>query len=136
MKENDTPDLHIMNIDPDVLLTIPIKKHNGVFLFPVAHRIPAMAMGSGLGSTENSGDYDIMSPFSKGLKIGDFVAIVDHYCKVGPCYHDGAVTIGIIIHGECLDPGHGPGVLPIMTTKSKDVLSIYISSSVNLKNYL
>ena len=136
LKDIDHDNISFMNIDPDLLLTIPVKKDKTALSFPVRKIIPAKAMGSGMGETRNSGDYDIMKPFSEGLRIGDFVAIQDHYCKVGPCYSDGSVTVGVIVHGECADPGHGPGVLPIMTARGRESLTTHFSSSANLRTYL
>ena len=122
-------------------MKIPIKEVNiqgkrGVN-FPVAKIIPGECMGSGLGSIDSFGDYDIMSthPASQGLRMGDFVAIEDHYCKFGFAYVKDAITVGTIVHGACLDSGHGPGFMPILSCKSKE-LTVSLDKESNLRRYL
>ncbi len=148
IKDLSHPGIHFMNVDPSVLVRIPIKefkidtiggKQNVTGLsFPVVKIIPAEAMGSGLGSTEVTGDYDIMSTHdsAKDLKIGDFVAVKDHYSYIAPGYLRNAITIGVIIHGGCLDSGHGPGILPIATCDRTPDLKIHIDLKSNLKRYI
>jgi len=135
LQDASYPDITFMNISPDVLVKMPIKADDNGIMFPVVQHIPAKAMGSGLGSVDHSTDYDIMKPYGANLKIGDFVAIDEHYCKVGPTLQEGAVTIGVIVHGECIDPGHGPGVLPIATCKTTQ-LGTLINSAANLQAYI
>ena len=132
-------DISFANIDPTILLAIPIKEtvENKVISFPVVMEIPAEAMGSGLGTVEVSSDYDIMSSagYDDRLKIGDFVCIKDHFTKTGPSLYKGAKTIAVVVHGSCIDPGHGPGVLPVMTCKTEQ-LQINIDKNSNLKKYI
>ena len=42
------------------------------------------------------------------------IAILDHYDAWGFGRYEGAVTIGVIVHGFAGSAGHGPGVDPIM----------------------
>ena len=51
----------------------------------------------------------------KKLRLGDIVAIKDHYDFYGRGRYEGAVTIGVVIHGFSDYAGHGPGVNPILS---------------------
>ena len=52
------------------------------------------------------------------IRLGDFVALQDHDNRYGRAYRKGAVTIGIVVHSNCLEAGHGPGVTTLMTAAS------------------
>jgi hypothetical protein len=84
-------------------------------------------MGSGIGATNVArGDYDIVTSDPESvqeyqldkIRFGDFVALMDHDNRYGRAYRKGAVTIGIVVHSDCLQAGHGPGVTTIMTCKT------------------
>ena len=86
--------------------------------------VPSAAMGSGIGVTNvGSSDYDIMTGDPESMeeygldkiRFGDIVALLDQNNRYGRDFRKGAVTIGIIVHSDCLLPGHGPGVTTLMT---------------------
>ena len=52
------------------------------------------------------------------VKEGDFVALLDHDNRYGRAYRKGAISIGIIVHSDCLLAGHGPGVTTLMTCET------------------
>jgi hypothetical protein len=120
LKLLDYPDIHVLNLDPGLLLRMGIRELRGGKLeVPVAAVVPGHLMGSGVGSMSMAtGDYDIMTTDRKEiarrgldkLRFGDFVAITDHDNVYGRSWRKGAVTIGIVIHSDCLLAGHGPGV--------------------------
>jgi hypothetical protein len=61
----------------------------------------------------------------KKLRLGDLVAIKDHYDYYGNGRYEGAVTIGVCIHGWSDMAGHGPGLNPVLSalpgkTKNED----------------
>ncbi|MCJ7767554.1 DUF4438 domain-containing protein [Candidatus Bathyarchaeota archaeon] len=81
-------------------------------------------MGSGLGSNQtHSGDYDIQLFDEKtrkehkldSIRLGDVVAIADADYVYGRIYRQGAVSVGIVIHTNCVIAGHGPGVTTLFT---------------------
>ena len=43
---------------------------------------------------------------------------MDHDNRYGRAYRKGAVTIGAVVHSDCLSAGHGPGVTTLMTCKT------------------
>ncbi|GJQ59982.1 MAG: DUF4438 domain-containing protein [Candidatus Scalindua sp. AMX11] len=141
---NYFPDILVMNISPDLLLKIPMKETKGVLSFPVTHLVPAAIMGSGLGSNHSySGDYDIqmfdtqvVKKYELGtLRFGDFVAITDADHSYGRIYKTGAVSIGIIVHSDCVIAGHGPGVMTVLTS-TKGKIKPTINKKSNIKEYL
>jgi hypothetical protein len=69
------------------------------------------------------------------LRFGDFVAIADHDNVYGRSYRDGAMTIGIVIHSDCLYAGHGPGVTTLIAS-SKSLIKPVIKKSANLADML
>lgn len=43
------------------------------------------------------------------LRLGDLVAVLDTDHRYGRGYKPGGVTIGLIMHGDSVMTGHGPG---------------------------
>jgi hypothetical protein len=97
----------------------------------VTHIVPAAIMGSGLGANQaNSGDYDIQL-FDQAvveqygldsLRLGDLVAIIDADHSFGRIYRQGAVSVGVVIHSNCVTAGHGPGVTTLMTSSEGKIV--------------
>ena len=121
----DYPEIKVFNIDPDLLERMEITEVDGNLQVPVAAMVPPVCMGSGVGSAHvASGDYDIMTSDPETvaefkldqLRFGDVVALIDHDNSYGRAYKKGAVSIGIVVHSDCLRAGHGPGVATIMTS--------------------
>ena len=67
--------------------------------------------------------------------IGDFVALQDHDNRFGRAYRKGAVSIGIVVHSDCLIAGHGPGVTTIMTCETS-LIEPAIDPKANIANLL
>jgi hypothetical protein len=88
-------------------------------------------MGSGLGANQTySGDYDIQL-FDENtrkeyglddLRLGDLVAILDADYSYGRIYKQGAVSVGIVVHTNCITSGHGPGVTTLFTSSSGKII--------------
>lgn len=117
-------DVRLNKISPELLENMGISIENGQLVVPVVLEVPGHIMGSGLGWTFIEAlDYDIQTtdPVTvekfglKKLRLGDLVAIRDHYDCYGNGRYEGAVTIGVCIHGWSQDAGHGPGLNPIMS---------------------
>ena len=144
MTLTDYPEIAVMNLDPELLNNMGIEDQDGCLVVPVTKVIPAALMGSGLGSdTMLSGDYDIMTRDAKSfaelglqeLRFGDIVMIQDHCNDHGPDYCQGAVTIGVIIHGDSYISGHGPGVTVLMSCRTPKIKA-KLDPNANLANYL
>jgi hypothetical protein len=140
----DYPDVKMFNLDPDLLDLIRIEEVGGKLRVGVAAVVPAVFMGSGIGSADvASGDYDITTT-DKGeierlgidkLRFGDIVALEDCDNLYGRSYRQGAVSIGVVVHSDCLIAGHGPGVATIMTT-AKPMIEPVIDDKANIGHYL
>jgi len=127
----DYPEIKVMNMDPRFLEAIGPEPKGDKLEVPVTHVIPASIMGSGLGADQTySGDYDIQL-FDKSvvekygledLRLGDLVAIQDADHSYGRIYRRGAVSVGIIVHTDCVISGHGPGVTTLFTSSEGKII--------------
>jgi hypothetical protein len=144
LKLLDFPSIKVLNIDPRLLEAWKTKP-NGVKLeVPVTHIVPAAIMGSGLGANQvNSGDYDIQL-FDSGvveqyglgsLRLGDLVAIIDADHSFGRIYRQGAVSVGVVVHTNCVTAGHGPGVTTLMTSPDGKIVP-QIDKNANIASLL
>lgn len=140
----DYPEISVMSIDPDLFEKMNIKEENGQLIVDVAAEVPAYLMGSGIGSpSAYTGDYDIMTAdvdaikeFGlENLKFGDLVLLRDCDNTYGRGYLKGAVSIGVIMHSDCVKMGHGPGVSTIMTTK-RTLIKGQINADANIGKYM
>ena len=144
LKLLDYPNIRIMNLDPKFLEALNLQKIKSKLQVPVTHIIPAAIMGSGLGKNHvYSGDYDLQMFDNKSiqdygledLKIGDLVAISDADHSFGRIYRQGAISIGIVVHTNCVTAGHGPGITSLMTSSSGRIVP-KIDRTSNIANLL
>ncbi len=144
LKLLDYPDIAVYNLDPRLIRKMSIKTRGQIIQVPVTTKIPAALMGSGTGSMMmTGGDYDIMTTDKKFIKkykidklrFGDFVALMDHDNLFGRSFRKGAVTIGIVIHGDCRYAGHGPGVSTLLSA-SIPIIEPVISANANIAKIL
>ena len=117
-------DVRVNKLSPELLGNMGITIEDGQLVVPVVLEVPGHIMGSGIGwSFIEALDYDIQTTDPKiveelGLKklrLGDLVAIKDHYDFYGNGRYEGAVTIGVCIHGWSDMAGHGPGLNPVLS---------------------
>jgi len=117
-------DVRVNKLSPELLEKIGITVEDGQLVVPVVMEVPGYIMGSGLGFPfVEALDYDVQTTCPevveefglKKLRLGDLVAIKDHYDAFAPGRYEGAVTIGIVIHGFSSDSGHGPGLNPVLS---------------------
>ncbi len=116
LKLLDFPKIKVLNMDPGLLEAWNPKPNGDKLEVPVTHIVPAAIMGSGLGSNQvNSGDYDIqlfdeavVKQYGlESLRLGDLVAIIDADHSFGRIYRQGAVSVGVVVHTNCVTAGHG-----------------------------
>ncbi|KXG74127.1 DUF4438 domain-containing protein [Thermotalea metallivorans] len=141
----DMPEIVLMNLDPDLLEKMNVKiAPDGYLEVPVVTEVPAYLMGSGLGAvTAAKGDYDIMTADPEAnakfgldqLRFGDIVLLRDCDNTYGRGYLKGAVSIGVIIHSDCIKMGHGPGVTTIMSCKTTKIRGIK-DPKANIARYM
>jgi len=139
----DYPDIKLRNVSPALLEKMNITESEGKLKVGVAKIVPADIMGSGLGSVGTArGDYDITCFCDEmikqyglaDLRFGDIVAIQNADTRYGRSYVTGACTIGVVIHGNCIIAGHGPGVTTLLTSKLPKI-EPFIDKDANLATY-
>lgn len=137
-------DVRLNKMSPRLLENMGITIKKGKLVVPVVMEVPGHIMGSGLGyGPVESLDYDIQTtdPATvkrcglKKIKIGDLIAIRDHYDGFGTGRYQGAVTIGVCIHGWSDYAGHGPGLDPVIAALPGKV-DIRIDPDANIAYYL
>jgi hypothetical protein len=144
LKLLDFPNIKLLNMDPALLEAWNPQFVGDKLEVPVTHIVPAAIMGSGLGANQvNSGDYDIqlfdesvVEQFGLGtLRLGDLVAIIDADHSFGRIYRQGAISVGVVVHTNCVTAGHGPGITTLMTSTDGKIIP-QISSKANVASIL
>jgi len=137
-------DVRVNKLSPEVLENMGIAIKNGQLVVPITREVPGHIMGSGIGGpTIEAVDYDIQTTDPKmvekyGLKdirLGDIIAIRDHYDYYGRGRYEGAVTIGVCIHGWSDLAGHGPGLNPVLSALPGKIKT-RINPHANIAYYL
>lgn len=140
----DFPEIQVMNIDPDLLQKMGIKRQKRQLVVPVTYAVPASIMGSGLGKRHSfSGDYDIQITDREivekhglhSLRLGDVIALMDVDCRFGGSIKNGAVSIGVVVHTSCVTSGHGPGVTMVLSA-GREMIVPKIEEKANIAYYL
>ena len=141
----DYPEIKVMNLDPRLFKKLGLSaRKDGKLEINVAKRVPAALMGSGLGASQcYSGDYDIQlfdeavrDEYGLGdLRFGDIVAVEDADHSYGRTFMSGAVSIGVIVHSDCVTAGHGPGVATILASRTGQLVP-NVNAKANIGHYL
>lgn len=144
LKIDGFDDVRVMNVDPRLLEKLDVKTNGDKIEVGVAAVVPAHLMGSGIGSANAyTGDYDIQTMDKNeleqngllDLRFGDVVALQDCDTTNGRCFRKGAVTIGVVVHSDCILSGHGPGVTTIITSQ-RDNIKYHINKDANIANVI
>jgi hypothetical protein len=118
------PGVTVVNIDPALLAVLPVSRaaDGATVAVNVRARVPGKLVGNGIGRPVPMWDLDLqLTPATAGrhgaagLRLGDLVAITDIDARFNAGYRRGWVTVGLVVHGGSPQPGHGPGVTPILT---------------------
>jgi Domain of unknown function (DUF4438) len=116
------PDVTIMNLDPDVLASLPVGLggQDGAVTAGVRMSVPSRLAGNGIGRPSVAWDLDLQLPppgpdGAGDLAFGDLVAVTDLDARYNMGYRRGWLTVGVVGHGASPLPGHGPGMTPILT---------------------
>jgi hypothetical protein len=120
------PDVHLRNLDPRLFERLPLALAGDRLRVGVSRVLPAQVMGSGIGADNTfRGDYDIQLTDPDlvrehrldGLRFGDLVALTDTFDAYGRSWRPGAVSVGVVVHGDSRIAGHGPGVTTILAAQ-------------------
>ena len=144
MKLTDYKEIHVHNIDPAFFEHIQIKEKNGALHIPVTGIVPSYLIGSGFGDTINvrGRDCDWMTcdwnevekNKLEDLKLGDIVLISDLDSRYGRQRYVGMASVGVVIHGDSMLAGHGPGIATFMSGPS-EILKASIDKDSNVLKY-
>ncbi len=141
---SDYPDVRVMNCSPRLLKALNPSEKGGKVRIPVAKVIPDKLMGAGVGCGNSwSGDYDIQSTSPEAVKeysldqlrLGDLVAVSNGDASHGLRWQQGAITVGVVMHGSSRLSGHGPG-LNVLFTSPKGAIEPIITRKANLAELL
>lgn len=135
----DYPAVRTLCISPRVVEAMKLDGNGDKLIAPVVAQVPAHLMGSGIHGKSERGDVDMMASDVRALKdlgldslrLGDFVAIMDHDSRYGHCFRKGAVSIGVVVHGSSRLASHGPGIAVMFTSAGPDILPV-IDPDANL----
>ena len=140
----DYPQIMLKKCSPKLIEGMPITAIDSHKIrVPVTMELPIRIMGSGAELNPDYVDQDLMSG-DRGLmhalgidklRLGDLVVIPDADHAYGRGYRQGAVTIGLCIHGDSVMTGHGPGILTLMTC-AEPRIEWFIDPQANIANYL
>jgi hypothetical protein len=139
----DYPHISVNSCSPELLDALRIEPgEDGELTVPVVTEIPEGLMGSGQEVPVGMVDYDLMSADEAlnqklgldKLRLGDIVAVRDADHTFGRSFLKGAITIGIVIHGDSIRGGHGPGVGTLLSCKTSKI-KVKIDPDANLDNY-
>jgi hypothetical protein len=120
----------MMNADPELLELLPsvqFSPADGAAGGPAAGGaaaaltvgvrcvVPSKLAGNGLGRPAASWDIDLQLAPGPEVLLGDLVAVADLDTRWNMGYRRGFVTVGVVVHGSSPQPGHGPGITPILS---------------------
>ena len=142
LRLSDYPDVEARSLSPKLLEVMGIEERDGKLFVPVAKVIPPELISSGLGGTAFGGDCDMSTLEGdeywqeyQDLRFGDIVLIRDIDTTLGRTFQRGAVTIGVVSHGDSIELGYGPGITTLLAAKT-DVLQGVLCKDANIANYL
>lgn len=113
--------LVMMNADPAALSVLSLDLAGERAVVSVRADIPSIAVGNGIGRPAPMWDLDLQvraqdaaSVEIEGLRLGDLVSIQNLDVRHNAGFRRGYTTVGIVVHGHSPQPGHGPGVMPLL----------------------
>jgi hypothetical protein len=138
------PRLSVINASPRLLRRWGLRSAPPKLFVPVTHILPAAIMASGLGRDNTvRGDYDIQlsDPGMRRqfdlerLRFGDLVAIQHADNRFGRSWHGEYTSVGVVVHGDSVKAGHGPGVVTLISGESRH-LELVHDNKANLAKVL
>jgi hypothetical protein len=111
------PEITVLNIDPAALERLPVTLDaDGTSVTAgVRQVVPSKLAGNGIGRPAVGWDLDLQLDTADDVLLGDLAAVTDLDARYNMGYRRGWLTVGVIVHGSSPQPGHGPGLTPILT---------------------
>jgi hypothetical protein len=128
--------VHVMNLAPGLAAKLA-STSSGQLSVTVRCRVPSALMGNGIGRPAVQWCLDLqLDPETAGrhgaelLALGDFVALSDVDARWNIGYRRGFSTVGVVVHGGSPLPGHGPGIVPVLSGPS-EAIEVEIDASAH-----
>jgi hypothetical protein len=145
LKLTEHPSIVVKNCSPGLIEAMPGgTTADGKLEVHVAARIPAEAMGAGVGMISEFANTDLMGAYAglgedlslglESLRVGDIVAMPDQDHRFGRGHRPGYLTIGVISTGQCMLFGHGPGPSSLLSGPA-DAFVIVDDGAANLASW-
>jgi len=145
LRLTEHPEIRVKNCSPGLIAAIPGgTAPDGRLEVHVAARIPAEAIGAGVGMLSEYANTDLMGAYAglgsdlslglEKLRVGDLVAMADQDHRYGRGYRPGYLTIGVISTGQCMLFGHGPGPSSLLSGPA-DAFSLVDDPAANLASW-
>jgi len=144
LKLLDFPGVLVKKAGPNLIERWGLRKGpDGRLQVPVVVTIPSHIMGSGAELTPEFVDQDLMTGDRAALaelgldqlKLGDLVAVMETDHRYGRGYKAGGVSIGLIMHGDSVMNGHGPGCQDMLAAANGEIEPI-IDPNANIARIL
>lgn len=144
LKLLDFPGVLVKKAGPNLIERWGLRQGpDGRLQVPVVATIPSHIMGSGAELTPEFVDQDLMTGDRAALaelgidqlKLGDLVAVMDTDHRYGRGYKAGGVSIGLIMHGDSVMNGHGPGCQDMLAAANGEIEPI-IDPNANIARIL
>lgn len=131
------PEIQLKSLSPRLLDALDLKElDDGRVGVRVRALVPAHLAGAGSGLGSEAGCVQIQSEDPEalstngldGLRLGDIVAIQDYDCRWGNGFLNGAVAVGVVVHGDSPRSGFGPGITPVMAATDQAIVPELVES--------
>jgi hypothetical protein len=139
----DFPGVLVKKAGPTLLARWGLRPSpSGKLQVPVVACLPAHIMGSGAELTPEFVDQDLMTGDRTALaeygadqlRLGDLVAVMDTDHRYGRGYLPGGISIGLIMHGDSVMTGHGPGCQDLLACVDGSIEPV-IDPTANLAHF-
>ena len=122
-------EVSVLNVSPELLSSLPVTVgasassasagDDCTVSVGVRALVPSKLAGNGIGRPAVSWCLDLQLPGpdrdGPDVLLGDLIAVTDIDARWNMGYRRGWVTVGVVAHGASPQPGHGPGITPILT---------------------
>jgi hypothetical protein len=113
--------VELRNIDPAAVALLPIEVGADRVAVSVRGSVDSHVAGNGIGRPTEQWDLDLQLDVGTAaalgladLALGDLVAVAELDVRHNAGYRAGYRTVGVVVHGGSPQPGHGPGLMPIL----------------------
>jgi uncharacterized protein DUF4438 len=135
------PGIAVLNLDPVAFAALPVQvsAQSSTVTSAVRCVLPGKLAGNGIGRPAASWDLDLQLTSADvaahgvmadggaaalpDFLLGDMVALTDIDARYNMGYRRGWLTVGVVVHGASPQPGHGPGITPILTGPAAALLA-------------